>query len=180
MKRLFWIIGIALTVSLTGCLKDDPKVDTIVMMGSESYVKSIEEVIPDTLLKYIAHSTDLTLYGGNIPPDMQGEFVFAPRELIKYNTNPLPANDSLFFKFASQHNRVTSCDFHETDCALIHLDTIYLMGNGSFFTAYFVVKYRNINQLPGADYDLDRAVVITGEVNGSGNISHAVYACFTI
>lgn len=177
MKRLFWFIGIALTASLTGCLKDDPKVDTIVLMGSEAYVKPVTEVIPDTLLTYIASSTDLTLYDGNTPPDVQGEYVFAPRELIKWNANQTPAGDSLFFRFVSQHNRVTSCDFQETGCDLMHFDTVYLMGNGSFFTAYFELNYKNIDQLPGADYDLERAVIITGEVNGSGDIDHAIYAC---
>ena len=48
MKRLFWLLPILLATLVTGCLKDDPNERTIVLLGTESEVKPIEEVIPDT------------------------------------------------------------------------------------------------------------------------------------
>lgn len=185
MRKGFWVIVLFLTTVLTGCLKDDPEVGTIVLMGSESYVKPIEEVIPDTLLSYIESETDLSLvHKGNMPPNIQGEYAFAPRELIKTNAALVASNDTLLFRFGGdslhydvygQHNRVVSCDFQEKSFPLVHVDAINLMGHGSYFTAYFVLNYEHIIE-SGADISLKRAVMISGKVNSSGNIDHAIYA----
>ena len=61
MKRLFWLLPILLATLVTGCLKDDPSERTIVLLGTESEVKPIEEVIPDTLTVFIKDSVALNL-----------------------------------------------------------------------------------------------------------------------
>lgn len=196
MKKLFLILlASAWLPFLVSCLKDKGE-GTIVLMGSESYVHPIEEVIPDTLLRF------LEVHGmhcpeGNNPPDIQGEYVLYPRRLKWTNADAIPANDSLFFRFGGdldtlvsggdtlvyhpfgQHGRVTPCDYKESYFDMNHADTVYLMGNGDRFTAYYVMTFRHINSSPGTDFDLTRGFVITGRPSAD-RILHAAIACINM
>lgn len=105
MRKLIWLLPVFLMAMLvTGCLKDDPNEETIVLLGTESDVKLIKEVIPDTLLVFIADtfamgSLTLDLPTGNTPPDIQGEYMFGPRTLYKYNGDHPVANDTVYLRF---------------------------------------------------------------------------------
>lgn len=103
MKRLFWLLPLLLTMLVTGCLKDDPNDETIVLMGTESEVQPIQKVIPDTMLVFV-DSLKLNLPTGNVPPDIQGEFVFSPLDLYKYNGNPVVPSpeDTLFLRLGGE------------------------------------------------------------------------------
>lgn len=107
MKKTFLFFAFFLPLLLTGCLKDDSDQSTIVLMGTEANVKPIEEVIPDTLLTYIVdtvamHNQVIELPIGINPPDIQGEYWFAPRELYAYNDHHAVALDSVFIRFGGQ------------------------------------------------------------------------------
>lgn len=178
----FVILALAALV-LNSCLKDDPHEGTIILMGTESYVKSIEEVIPDTLLKVlkdknIVQMDQAVLPHGNMPPDVQGEFVLRPKELLWYNEYPILDGDSIRFRFGGdgsangfyqngQHNRVTPCDYEENGM-LEHTDVAYLMGSGNKFTAYFELTHEHIDEIPGVDFNITRGYVITGELVQNG------------
>ena len=159
---------------LSGCLKDDPQVGTIVLMGTESYVKSIEEVIPDTLLKVMDE-----LPQGNTPPDIQGEFVLNNKELLWTNAWSIAAGDSICMRFGGgvdtlgcypegQHNRVVPLDYLEEEM-LMHTDTAFLMGSGDSFAAYFELTQKHIKDIEGVDFNLKRGYVITGIMRRSGD-----------
>lgn len=178
------LVLLALAALLSGCLKDDPQEGTIVLMGTESYVDSIKGVIHDTTLLKVLTDTSLMqmsladLPKGNMPPDVQGEFVLSPKELIYYNNYPVMDGDSICFRFGGdgndsgfypngQHNRVTPCDYEENGM-LGHVDVAYLMGSGNAFTAYFELTYEHIDEIPGVDYDMTRGYVIIGEMSRDG------------
>lgn len=170
------LVLLALSVLLlSSCLKDDPDEGTIILMGTESYVKSIEEVLPDTLLKVMD-----TLPQGNTPPNVQGEFVLRPKELVWYNGYAVAPGDSICFRFGGnasgsggypdgQHNRVVPLDYKEDAMKTLHTDVAYLMGSGKSFTAYFELTNKHIDEIPGVDFDLTRAYVITGDMGPKGN-----------
>ena len=130
MKKLLLFLPVLLVVLMTGCLKDDQDQSTIVLLGTESDVKPIEEVIPDTLLSFLKTvSPELTLPTGNTPPDIQGEFVFAPRELYANNGHLLPANDTIRFRFGgdSEPLEITSeIQLHSGDTIFYGADTLVL------------------------------------------------------
>lgn len=107
MKRLFWLLPVLLTMLVTGCLKEDLNQGTIVLMGTESEVQPIDSVIPDTLLNFIKDKESmggenlvLNLSEGNMPPDIQGEFVFKPVDVYADNGHfgGVPI-DSICFRF---------------------------------------------------------------------------------
>lgn len=189
MKRVLLILSACAFLSLVAsCLKDKGE-GTVVLMGSEAYVKPIEEVVPETLLLFLSDN-GLHCAEGNNPPDVQGEYELNPRHLKWCNTDAVPADDALFFRFGGdldtlvapnyypygQHGRVVPCDYKETYFDLNHADTVYLMGNGDAFTAYFVMTFPHIQGAPGADFDLTRCFVITGRLSGD-NIHDAHVAC---
>lgn len=106
MKRLFWLLPVLLTMLVTGCLKEDLNQGTIVLMGTESEVQPIDSVIPDTLLNFIKDKESmggenlvLNLSEGNMPPDIQGEFVFKPVEVYVDNGHSGIPVDSICFRF---------------------------------------------------------------------------------
>lgn len=198
MRKRCSFIAVLAMLLLTGCLKDDLSQGTIVLMGSESKVKPIEEVIPDTLLRFIGDATvmgndTIILPVGNTPPDVQGEYLFFIRELYKHNGHHPIADDTLFFRFGGdrpfdsldyypegQHNRITPGDLLEKGFSLQHVDTVYLMGDGSAFTAYFTVAYNDCYEpMSQVNYTLKRGYVITGTVTENG-IAKAIMACVNI
>ena len=195
MKNLLCIVLACCMLLLSSCLKKDEAGKTIVLMGQESYVKPIEEVVPNSLLAFLKnpqsmHGRALVLPEGNNPPDIQGEYLFAPRILYAWSHDKPSDGDVMRFRFGGemslvddlpyypqgQHNRVISCDYQESSFPILHVDTIYLMGHGMDFTAYFEVKYPHVSGIPGVDFDLFRAFVITGSMNSSGDIEKAVCA----
>lgn len=128
-----------MAVFMTSCLKDDPNGGTIVLLGTESDVKPIGDVIPDTLLAFITNSFAMDSVGalslpeGNMPPDIQGEFYFGPVELCADNGHGVPRNDTLLFRFGGNHETIIEIEdvelhpgnlwIHGTDTLLITSDT---------------------------------------------------------
>ena len=230
MKKLIWLMPVLLAMLVTGCLKDEMDGKTIVLMGTESDVQPIDNVIPDTLLNFLMDPAVLEnpLPIGNMPPDIQGEYLFGPRELYAYNdTHQLEDNDTLYFRFGGaadtlsvsadtmvfqvvdtivqdgdtvvtqhdsivvvnnvnlyypygQHNRVTPCDILENSFPRESISKAFVMGEGDQFTAYFTVKYVDLEEPnSGAKFSLTRGYIITGTVTESG-IDHAVVASINI
>lgn len=180
-KRLFPILmAFVLLALVASCLKDEGN-GTIVMMGSESYWKPVEKVIPDTLLRFLDVKGCPYSKGYN-PPNVQGEYELCPRELKWSNVDAIPAGDSLFFRFGGnldteiteedtlwyyshgQHGRVTPCDYLETYFDLNHADVVYLMGEGDSVTVYFAMTFPHINSAPGVDFDLTRGFMVIGRL----------------
>lgn len=173
MKRAFLFLTAIALLTLTSCLKDQGQ-GTLVMMGTESYVKPLGAVIPDTLLRFL-EANNLRYFQGNTPPDVQGEYELCPRELLLSNVDAIPAGDSLFFRFGGdcdtltyyphgQHGRVMPCDYLETYFDLNHSDTVYLMGEADNVTVYFAMTFPHINSAPGVDFDLTRGFMIMGHL----------------
>lgn len=176
MKRLLLALSVCAFLPLvSSCLKDHGE-PTIVLMGTESYVKPIDKVIPDTLVHFLkAMDSAFYIPQGISPANVQGEFELCPRSLKWSNVDAVPAGDSLFFRFGGdpdtlsyypygQHGMVTPCDYKETYFDLNHADTVYLMGEGNRITAYFVTTFAHINSTPGVDFDLTRGFMITGQL----------------
>ncbi len=162
-----------LTWACFACTKDDGK--TVVLLGKESYVKDIENVIPDSLFN------PMTMYigdlaSGYVPPCIEGTYSFIPYDKHSSLNYGFADPDTIFFRFTSQHNRVVICDLNDysnDDSIGIHTDTAYISGAGNHFTAYF----RQTRPLTfGASvYGLERGVVMNGEVSNN-RVSNLTFA----
>lgn len=170
MKKVFWLLPL-LAMLATGCLKENQEgPQTIVPMGTEADVKPIEQMGIDTLLHFLNDISILTLPTGNIPPDIQGECVLTPLELIAYNADHPVPGDSLYLRFGGepswliiqvdttsfdtvpfypngQNNRTVPCDIKGDVMEkgnvfnMKHIDKGFVMGHDDVFTVYFIVKY---------------------------------------
>lgn len=117
MKKLIWLLPISLALLVASCLKDDLD-KTVVLLGTESDVQPIDSVISDTLLTFLMDTTVLknSLPVGNMPPDVQGEYVFGPRELYKHNHDDYyiyqegDPNDTVYFRFGGDYEILSFTD----------------------------------------------------------------------
>ena len=130
---------VLLTMLVTGCLKDDLNQETIVLLGTESEVQPIDSVIPDTLLNFIKDINPvLNLPGGNTPPDIQGEYLFTPIQLYKYNSDQiLPQSDTLFIRFGGKvvYDSVPHT-YHAQDVLIQGADTIVFQNDTTIYTVF--------------------------------------------
>ena len=133
MKRLLLLFPVMLVMLMTSCLKDDLNQETIMLMGTEENVKPINEVIPDTLLSFIADDEAmgsmeaLSLPRGNTPPDIQGEYAFGPIQLGADNGHGVPRNDTIYIRFGGDQEPylgTSSVQFHPGDILIQGSDTL--------------------------------------------------------
>lgn len=152
MKKLFWLLPVLLAILVTGCLKDDLSEKTIVLMGTESGVQPIGSVIPDTLLTFIhdaeamSPASVLELPEGNMPPDIQGEFVFSPRDLYGYNSeHPYPnPEDTLFLRLGGNPSSYTievGHLYHTGDTLIQGNDTLVFPADSTIMVSEIAYYY---------------------------------------
>ncbi|MCR5645898.1 MAG: hypothetical protein K6F96_05870 [Bacteroidales bacterium] len=160
MKRLFWLLPVLLAMLVTGCLKEnlnDPK--TIVLMGTESDVKPIEEVIPNVLLDYIQDADSmslplvLNLPSGANPPDIQGEFIFTPVELYKSNVQTQSYIDTMFLRFGGEPSTYqVEKVYHVGDTLIQGSDTTVLSADTTIITMETYYPNGQQNMLVPVDF----------------------------
>ena len=150
MKKLFLMLPLLMAMLMSGCLKENPNGETIVLMGTESDVKTINEVIPDTLLRFMEDSLHMVLPDGNMPPDIQGEYLFCPRELYFQNVNEThPSgypNDTVFLRFGGDCTAMpTQVDvqLHPGDALIVGPDTIVLQADTTIQVMDTLYYYAN-------------------------------------
>lgn len=160
MKKPFIILAIAVNVllSMVQCKKESTAGDSIILIGTENYVKKLSEIIPEEWQDDFS-----THYGempqGYIPPNIEGEYAISPKQFVYSNFVDLSDDLDMYLKVTDQHNRVATVEFYEGET--LHTDTAYIMGSGQSFSLYFVEKrtldfYGNLSTV-------DRVVIITGE-----------------
>lgn len=165
IKKLVFILAIAvnLVLSMTQCKKESTAGDSIILLGTENYVKKLTEIIPEGW-----QNDFFTYYGdmpqGYIPPNIEGEYVISPKQFIYSNFIDLSDDLDMHLKVTDQHNRVAVVEFHEGET--LHTDTAYIMGSGQNFSLYFEEE-RTMN-FYGSLSSVKRLVLITGEKKPEG------------
>lgn len=162
MRKLFDILLIVAVVAFAGCKKTSYD-DTIILLGEESYVVPLQNMIPDTL-----QSVFLNKFGdvpeGYIPANIEGEYKISAKEFCCSNYMNLSDNSDMYLKVTRQHNRVATVDLYE--CGQIKTDTAFVMGNGNLFTLYF--NEDKIMVFNGNHVLVKRLVVFKGEKTDDG------------
>ena len=149
---------------LFACTKNDST--TLVLLGTESYVKDILDAIPDTL-----RDTFEQRFGeipqGYKPPKIEGDFVVAPKQRCYSNVTNWPLSvvePNMSLHFTNQHNRVVEINLIE---ALdMFTDTAYITGYDNFFAVYYR-EYKSI-VIDGNEAIIERGIIIKGEMSDEG------------
>lgn len=163
LRRVTIACCISVLMGFTNCNKSNYEGDTIVLLGTESYVVPIEDMIPDSLeVKFPNYIGGIHV--GYIPPNIEGEYVISKKEFCHSNFINLSDNLDVHLRITEQHNRTAKVELYEEGDVVT--DTAYVMGNGQLFTLYF----REFKELTLNDYtaQVERSVVITGEKTEEG------------
>ena len=159
------ILAIAFNIllSMTLCKKESTEGESIILLGTEKYVKKLTEIIPEEW-----QDDFLTYYGeipqGYIPPNIEGEYAISPKQFVYSNFVDLSDDLDMYLKVIDQHNRVATVEFYEGET--LHTDTAYIMGSKQNFSLYFVEK--RTRDFEGDITSVNRIVLITGEKTPEG------------
>lgn len=145
---------------LSSCTKNDDT--TLVLLGTESYVADIHNVIPDTLINtYTTHVGEIN--HGYIPPKVEGSFVIDPMKRVYSNVAGWSLNGTqppVRFTISQQHNSVARIVM-KTDISESVIDTVYIWGRNDDFTVYF--QENLTDDIFGAR--IKRGIIMTGSMS---------------
>ena len=136
--RRFYRLGYltaSLLVLLTACTKNDDS--TVILLGTEYYVETILEAIPDSLRTTFEQQFG-KLPQGYIPPKVEGNFVVAPKQRCYSNVANWPLNvvePNMSLCFSNQHNSVVELNL--TEATETFTDTVFVIGHKNLFTVYY-------------------------------------------
>lgn len=163
MKRLPYIVLLFdLVFGLIGCsFKPD---ETIVMLGSESYVVSMNDMAPEEWESPFLSCFE-KIPDGYFPPVIEGEYRISKKQFSTSNLG-YDLSDSLdmYLRVLNQHNRVASVQFFEG--GTVWTDTAFIMGAEPWFTLYF--KEKRALTSYGTTHTHRRFVVFTGRKSDEG------------
>ena len=168
MKNNNLLVGIlCLLLGGIGCQKEQKPSDTIILLGKDSYVKTLEDLITIDSLKNVFPTQFGEMPQGFIPPNVEGEYHIDSLQLIHSNYSITENASEIHIKILQQHNRVATVLIHQGTTAIT--DTAYLMGDGNGTTGSFTLYLKEQKEInfQGA-HSVTRIVVFSGEKTQQG------------
>ncbi|MBR4390878.1 MAG: hypothetical protein IKT08_02080 [Bacteroidales bacterium] len=165
MKKLIYIVFLVSVVGLS-CCTPDPQ-DTIVFIGSESYVRPMTKLVDSVSWLNAFLSGYDNIPEGYYPPDIQGEYKISEKQFVTSNIGydlSDPEEMDMYLKVVNQFNRVASVEFYEG--STVWTDTAYIIGSGQRFSLYFVETRELLSY--GTNHIHRRLVLITGKMTEEG------------
>lgn len=163
MKRILFILLFAGALAgFSGCSPEED--DTIILLGTESYVHSIAYWVQNASWRDSLLSNFNSIPEGFYPPCIEGEYRMGEVEFVASNYVDLLDHQDIRLKVLNQHNRVACVEYNEG--GMIHIDTAYVSGEGQVFSLYFVEE-RAVPSY-GSTYSQRRFVLFTGEKTDQG------------
>ncbi len=169
-----WLL-VAGGMALTSCTKNDTT--TISLIGTEYYIDDILSVIPDSLeTKFLSDFGSIP--DGPVPPKIEGSYMMNPKQRVSSNVQEWPlqaVEPNVYLRFSKQHNGIVTMDLNEATETMT--DTVFVCGNGSAFTVYFIENKAYEVQVDNHTYHvrMKRGIVMKGTVSDRG-LSNFCYA----
>ena len=153
----------SILVGFTSCNKNSSYGETVILLGTESYIVTLDDMLPDSL-KVVFPQHFGQIPEGYIPPNVEGEYKINQKEFCYSNFVNLFDNTDMYLRISKQHNRKATIEFYEGGTVIT--DTAYVMGYDQYFTLYF----REIKEMTLSDHTaaVDRCVVFSGEKTAEG------------
>ncbi|MBP5573301.1 MAG: hypothetical protein J6X40_03950 [Bacteroidales bacterium] len=163
--RKAWLIGcLAVLFALAACHPEEPH-HTIVVLGSESYVIPMWELIPDTLQQAFFDDFGIVPDEGYFPPSIEGAYRIGRKQFVASSLHyDLSDTLDMYLKVVDQHNRVARVEFYEGGS--VWTETAFVAGTGQQFSLYFV-ETRELTSY-GTTHAHDRFVLFTGSIGADG------------
>ncbi len=163
-RRYLIYINVLLISFFVSCTKNDES--TVVLLGSENYMESIVDAIPDTL-RTVFEERFGEIPQGYVPPNVEGRFVVAPKQRCYSNDPNWPLGvlePNVYLNLTNQHNSVVELNLAEATETFS--DTVFIVGHENLFTVYYQEnKKLDFN---GNAVVLKRGIIIKGEMCNEG------------
>ena len=163
LKRFAILLFVPLSM-LFSCTKNDSS--TIILLGTESYVDDILDVIPDSLV-----NTFVQYFGaiprGYVPPNIEGSFVVTPKQRCYSNVPNWPMSiiePNMNLSLTNQHNSVVEISLIEANETFT--DTVYVIGHDNEFTVYY--QENKLIDLVENEAQMKRGIIIKGKMGSDG------------
>lgn len=148
------------------CTENDST--TVVLLGKETYIQKMTEVIPDSLIS-VFETYFGTIPSGYIPQNIEGEFVVSPKTRIFSNIPesvwPLDIIEpDINITLSRQHNR--ECMIQLKEATETQTDTVYISGYDDLFAIYYTEEKTLYHS--GYEHLITRNIIIKGEITDSG------------
>lgn len=150
---------------LLGSYRCKPNPDnTIIFLGAESFVASVDSLVPDQWEQAFISKFDI-IPTGYFPPNIEGQYRIGEKQFLTSNLG-YDLSDSLdmFLRVVNQHNRIASVEFFEGGS--VWTDTAFIMGNENWFTLYFTELRELVSY--GTTHAHNRFVMFTGRKSEEG------------
>lgn len=164
MKRLNIFLLFLLSMFCISCQKDTSDGKSIILLGKEDYIQPFQNMVPDSLLTVFLPQMG-NVAEGLIPPNIEGEYEI-DKEFVNSNYFDLFHAHEMYLKITNQHNRTAQVKLFEAG-NIQFTDTVYIMGNGQYFTLYYP-ELRNVLVDSNTESSIVRNVIITGEKTEEG------------
>ena len=172
-RLLYIALPLITFLGLNSCIKDGN--ETIIYLGYENYIPTIETVIPQELLNVYSDSIG-EIHRGFIPPNVEGKFIISPKQrVLSNNLLSWPyevVEPDMTISISNQHNGVI-VNFDCSEATLTSTDSVFIMGHDNCFTIYFKETKEFVDE--GYTTVITRAMILTGEITAEG-IKNLIYA----
>ena len=77
-------IIVSIFLSMTQCTNESTAGDSIILLGTENYVKKLTKIIPEEWMNdFSTHYGEI--HQGYIPPNIEGEYAISPKQFVYSN-----------------------------------------------------------------------------------------------
>lgn len=162
--RFHFFLSIFVLLSFSACTKNDSS--TIVLLGTESYVDDILDIIPDSLITVFDNYFG-EIPRGYVPPKIEGKFVVAPKQRYYSSVSNWPLSvlePNMSLHFTNQHNSVVELNLAEATETFT--DTVNVLGHDQSFTVYYQESKEVF--VGNEDILVKRGIIITGTMCSEG------------
>lgn len=165
-----WMTLFALaTLLLTSCTKNDDT--TIVLLGEESYVQSVEAILDYLPLDIQDSITSLLgeIPQGPVPPNIEGSFLIDPKtrccSSLPKDYWPLNIEErDMSIRIFDQHNGIATLELYEA--SELTTERVNVHGNGNKFSISYIEE--KPVSLDGVTTIIRRGIIIMGEISDEG------------
>lgn len=163
MKKKFLLSFIALSITLTGCLKE----------GSETialpFGRVPNTVIPDEIRDQLEHH--MPIYEGITPPDISGKYLVKPNQLVYSSDGQFSVGYVFAPSYISFENQTASGMATYTEkcgSSTSESSDVYIVGSGNGFTAYFMTHEIHYDDNGDIDATCTTSNVVSGTITANG------------
>lgn len=163
MKRLSFIFLIVFSLGVTSCLRNGT--ETIAL----PFGKIPDGVIPESIKEQFSYH--MPIYEGITPPNVIGEYVCNPNNLVYTSDGIFPEGYTFapdYFSFKNQSASGMATFRNKQATSVGNASDVYIVGSGNNFSAYYILYETRYDEDGQIEATVTRSNILSGTVTSSG------------